>query len=44
MSNTTMSPNGRTQRRSLAEQIDRLDTILDGLAEALNDVSSCYPC
>lgn len=32
--NATM--NGR-QRKSLAEQIDRLDTLLDGLAENLND-------
>src|SRR5262245_39325280 len=31
----TTTINGR-QRKSLAEQIDRLDSILDGLAEALN--------
>jgi hypothetical protein len=31
-----MSGNG-TQRKSLASQIDRLDMILDGLAEALNE-------
>src|SRR5947209_3799894 len=31
---TTMNPNGRA-RKSLAEQIDRLDSILDGLSEAL---------
>jgi hypothetical protein len=35
MSATTTNPNGRT-RKSLAEQIDRLDAILDGLAENLN--------
>src|SRR5690242_13722241 len=28
--------NGRA-RKSLADQLDRLDTILDGLADALND-------
>src|SRR5262245_54855773 len=35
---TTTSPaaNGR-QQKSLAHQLDRLDTILDGLAEALNE-------
>src|SRR5262245_48601194 len=33
---TTQVSNGRL-RRSLAEQIDRLDRILDGLAEALNE-------
>jgi hypothetical protein len=31
----TMLPNGKV-RKSLAEQIDRLDTILDGLAEGLS--------
>jgi hypothetical protein len=31
-----MSDNGRTQRKTLARQIDRLDSVLDGLAEALN--------
>jgi hypothetical protein len=35
MNATTTNPNGRT-RKSLAEQIDRLDEILDGLAENLN--------
>jgi hypothetical protein len=35
MNATTTNPNGRT-RKSLAEQIDRLDPILDGLAENLN--------
>src|SRR6516225_8628043 len=34
MTTTTTNPNGRT-RKSLAEQIDRLDAILDGLSEAL---------
>jgi hypothetical protein len=33
--NATTNPNGRT-RKSLSEQIDRLDAILDGLAENLN--------
>jgi hypothetical protein len=33
---STMSGNG-AQRKSLASQIDRLDSILDGLAEALNE-------
>ncbi len=32
--------NGRTARRSLGQQIDRLDAILDGLAENLNDGAS----
>jgi hypothetical protein len=35
--NATTSSNGRVVRKSLAEQIDRLDHILDGLAEAIND-------
>jgi hypothetical protein len=34
MTTTTTNTNGRT-RKSLAEQIDRLDSILDGLSEAL---------
>jgi hypothetical protein len=33
---STLSGNG-TQRKSLASQIDRLDSILDGLADALNE-------
>ena len=33
---TTMSANGRGERKSLAGQIDRLDQILDGLADGLN--------
>jgi hypothetical protein len=36
MTTTTTNPNGRT-RKSLAEQIDRLDAILDGLSDALNE-------
>src|SRR4051794_40805222 len=32
----TTTTNGR-ERKSLANEIDRLDTILDGLAEALNE-------
>src|SRR5688572_29651921 len=36
MTMTIATMNGRT-RKSLAEQIDRLDSILDGLAENLND-------
>src|SRR5262249_56631706 len=35
MSTTNM--NGRTQRKTLANQLDRLDTILDGFADALNE-------
>jgi hypothetical protein len=34
---TTTNTNGRTMRKSLADQIDRLDGILDGLANALNE-------
>jgi hypothetical protein len=34
---STTNTNGRTARKSLAEQIDRLDAILDGLADALNE-------
>jgi hypothetical protein len=33
---TTNSANGRTQRKTLSAQLDRLDSTLDGLAEALN--------
>ena len=36
MTTTTTNPNGRT-RKSLAEQIDRLDAILDGLSDALTE-------
>jgi len=36
MSSTTMHPNGET-RKSLASQIDRLDAMLDNLAEGIND-------
>jgi hypothetical protein len=36
MTTMTTNPNGRT-RKSLAEQIDRLDAILDGLSDALNE-------
>jgi hypothetical protein len=35
---STTSANGRAQRKSLAEQIDRLDAILDGFADNLNAV------
>src|SRR3954464_7038079 len=35
MSTTNM--NGRVPRKTLANQLDRLDTILDGLADALNE-------
>ena len=35
MSATTL--NGRPQRRQLSDQLDRLDSILDGLSEALNE-------
>jgi hypothetical protein len=34
---TTTNGNGRTARKSLADQIDRLDRILDGLSDALNE-------
>jgi hypothetical protein len=34
---TTTNTNGRTVRKSLADQIDRLDGILDGLSDALNE-------
>lgn len=33
-----VTPNGRVQRKSLASQIDRLDTMLDGLADAIPEV------
>src|SRR5262249_45798582 len=35
MSTTNM--NGRPQRKTLANQLDRLDTILDGFPDALNE-------
>src|SRR5262252_1597692 len=35
MSETTV--NGRAQRKTLANQLDRLDAILDGLADALEE-------
>jgi hypothetical protein len=34
---TTTNSNGRAARKSLADQIDRLDGILDGLSDALNE-------
>ena len=34
---TTLNANGRAERKSLANQIDRLDRILDGLADGLNE-------
>jgi hypothetical protein len=34
---TTLSSNGRSERKSLANQLDRLDQILDGLADGLNE-------
>jgi hypothetical protein len=34
---TTLSTNGRGERKSLAGQLDRLDRILDGLADGLNE-------
>jgi hypothetical protein len=34
---STTSTNGRVQRKSLAGQLDRLDSILDGLANRLNE-------
>ena len=35
----TLETNGQT-RKTLASQLDRLDSILDGLSEGLNDVAS----
>jgi hypothetical protein len=37
MTTTMNTPTNGRIRKSLAEQIDRLDHILDGLSEALND-------
>jgi hypothetical protein len=37
MTTPTMIGNGRLQRKTLSSQIDRLDGLLDGLAENLND-------
>jgi hypothetical protein len=37
MTSTTLKDNGRLPRKTLASQLDRLDQILDGLAESLND-------
>jgi flagellar biosynthesis/type III secretory pathway protein FliH len=37
MTTQTQHSKGRAVRKSLADQIDRLDTILDGLADALNE-------
>jgi len=34
---STSGANGHVQRKSLAMQLDRLDTILDGLADGLNE-------
>src|SRR5262245_26496039 len=34
---STPTLNGRVQRKTLANQLDRLDTILDGFADALNE-------
>jgi hypothetical protein len=34
---TTMTSNGRSPRKTLASQIDRLDTMLEGLSENLNE-------
>jgi hypothetical protein len=33
---TTMAPNGRPQRKQLSDQLDRLDGIIDTLADGLN--------
>jgi hypothetical protein len=33
---TTVGPNGPTQRKQLSHQLDRLDTIIDALADNLN--------
>jgi hypothetical protein len=37
MTTSTLVNNGRLQRQTLSSQIDRLDSMLDGLAENLND-------
>jgi hypothetical protein len=37
MTNTTLKDNGRTPRKTLSTQLDRLDEILDGLADNLNE-------
>ena len=37
MTTTNGTMNARTARKSLADQIDRLDGVLDGLSEALNE-------
>jgi hypothetical protein len=34
---TTLTTNGRPERKQLSEQLDRLDAILDGLSGALNE-------
>src|SRR3954467_311235 len=36
MNAATISPNGRPGRKSLASQLDRLDSILDALSDGLN--------
>ena len=38
MSNTTNANGNQTQRKSLAAQLDRLDTIIDGLDNVLPEV------
>ena len=38
MTSATLSSNGRLPRKSLADQIDKLDSILDGLSEAIPEV------
>jgi hypothetical protein len=37
MTSSTLDSNGRLQRKTLSNQIDRLDGMLEGLAENLND-------
>jgi hypothetical protein len=37
MTSTSLKDNGRLPRKTLSGQLDRLDQILDGLAESLND-------
>src|SRR5260370_39133995 len=37
MTTTTTTSNGRAARKSLAEQIDRLDNLLEGLSENLTE-------
>jgi len=37
---TTTTPTNGQMRKTLASQLDRMDQMLDGLSEGLNDVAS----